>query len=165
MAHSRRNFVIAYMSLVLLPVMGLVGVLKHGHRLTAPLSVEGVWKVQADDARLAALPCGALVANADSTFTISQSGTYLVLDFNNRSKASVPAVLDGTTIKAAIAPAADKASDSDCGADRTLTLSATVDPQADPRSLVGMLSVNDCPSCTPVEVRAVRTPPVAKGAH
>lgn len=164
MAHTRRNFVIAYTFLVLLPVLGLVGVLKHGRGLSAPLSVDGVWKLQADSGRLAALPCGALVSNPDSTFTISQSGTYLVLDFNNRSRNTVPGFLEGTTLKATMdSPAAG--SGSACTGEHALALTATVDPQSDPTSLSGMLSVNGCPSCTPVEIHAVRTPSATKGTH
>jgi hypothetical protein len=31
-----------------------------------------------------------------------------------------------------------------------------VDPKVEPRSLVGTLSVSDCPACAPVALRAIR---------
>lgn len=157
---------IAYVLLVLLPVLGLVGVLRHGRGLTAPLSVDGVWTWQADGSRLATLPCAeSLLSNQNSTLTISQSGANLVLDFNNRAKAAASGVIEGTTLKASIVPPSAGASRTGCTGDHALSLTATVNPNADPRSLVGMLSANGCPSCAPVEIRALRTPVETKGAH
>jgi hypothetical protein len=166
MAHSNRNFVIAYVLLVLLPVLGLVGVLRHGRGLNAPLSVDGVWRWQADSSRLAMLPCAeSLLSNQDPTLTISQSGANLVLDFNNRAKAAASGVIEGTTLKASIVRPPGEVSEAGCTGGRALSLTATVDPKADPRSLVGMLSASGCPACAPVEIRASRAPVGTKAAH
>ena len=48
MPHTNRNFVVAYILLVGLAVARLRGVLKSGRSLTAPISVDGTWKVEAD---------------------------------------------------------------------------------------------------------------------
>lgn len=160
--HTRRNFVIAYAVLVFVPILGLVGVLRYGRGLTAPPSVDGVWKLHADT-NLATLPCGA--ALQDSTFTIAQSGRYLVLDFNSQSKVTSEGVLEGALIKASVAMFPVGSPATSCSDDHSLSLTATIDSHSNPKSLTGVLSANDCPSCTPVEIRAVHTPFPARGAH
>jgi hypothetical protein len=157
MSRTNRNFLIAYAVLVVLPIAGLFGVLKHGRSLAAPISVDGVWRLQADLNQLAALPCGSSLASTQfAAVTISQSGKNFTLSLNNGAKATASGVLEGTTLKAAVLPSAAWASQQGCGTDRVLTLMATVDPKSEPRTLAGLLTVNDCSSCAPVELRAVR---------
>jgi hypothetical protein len=167
MSHNNRNFILAYIFLVGLPVVGLIGILKSGRALTAPISVDGLWQLQADPVRLAALPCGRTLAeNPDTALAISQSGKNFTLSFSNGPKSNASGVLDGTTLKAALVPSPPWSEEVGCGNGRELSLVATVDPKADPRSLVGLLSVNNCPSCGSVEFHAIRrAPPVRKGSH
>jgi hypothetical protein len=46
-SHSNKNFVIAYVFLVVLPITSLVGILHHGRNLKAPASVDAVSKDRA----------------------------------------------------------------------------------------------------------------------
>jgi hypothetical protein len=164
MSHVHRNFILAYALLVALPVVGLIGVLKSGRRLSAPISVDGVWQLQADPARLAAVPCGQLLADTPA-LTISQSGRNFTLSVSNSLKSAASGVIEGTTLKASLMPSSAWSAEGGCGDNRELSLVATVDPTAAPRTLVGVLSVNDCPSCASVAFRAVRqAPPTKKGA-
>jgi len=167
MSNSNRNFIVAYILLVCLPVVGLVGVLKSGHKLTAPISLDGVWQLQADLAQVAALPCGKNLAYApDTAFAISQSGRNFTLTLVNGPKSAGSGFLDGTALKASVVPPAAWSAEAGCGDGRELSLVATVDPKADPRSLAGRLSVSNCPSCASVEFHAVRlAPPAKKGSH
>jgi len=167
MSNANRNFIIAYILLVALPIVGLAGVLKSGRTLTAPISVDGMWRLQADPLLLAALPCGkTLGENPETSLAISQSGRNFTVSLPNGPKTTASGIVDVTTIKASFAPAAEWAATKGCGAGRELSLVATVDTKADPRSLSGMLSLNDCPSCAPVAFRAVRLAPAAKkGLH
>jgi len=172
MSRTNRNFVIAYVLLVGLPILGLVGILKSGRNLTAPISIDGVWQLQADPAQLASMSCGkALGDSSNTTLSISQSGKNFSLGFgsinpSNGLRSVASGVVDGTTLRASLPiPSATSAADGGCGQGRELTLVATVNPKADPRSLAGTLSINGCPSCTPVEFNAVRQTPSKKGAH
>ena len=167
MSRANRNFIIAYILLVGLPIVGLVGVLKKGRSLTAPISVDGVWQVQADPVRVAALPCGRTLASTPETsLAISQSGRNFTLTLVNGPKSTGSGVLDGTSLNASVVPSAAWSEEAGCGNGRELSLVATVDPKTDPRSLAGKLSVNNCPSCTSVEFHAVRlAPPAKKGSH
>jgi hypothetical protein len=161
MMHSNRNFIIAYILLVGLPVLGLVGVLKTGRGVVAPISLDGTWTLQADPLRLASLPCGKSLTTSD--LSISQSGGNFTLSLTNGPKSAASGVLVGNTLKASLFPSLSD--DTDCGRGHELALLATVDPNATPRSLIGTISLSDCPTCKPVEFRAFRRPPAAKGGR
>ena len=166
MSRTNRNFLIAYAALVVLPIGGLLGLLKHGRTLGAPISVDGVWRLQADLSQLAALPCGSSLASTQySAVTISQSGKNFTLSLNNGPNATASGIVEGTTLKASVLPSAAWASQAGCGSDHVLTLIATVDPKSEPRTLAGLLTVNECPSCTPVELRGVREIQSGKKSH
>jgi hypothetical protein len=167
MSNTNRNFIIAYVLLVGLPIIGLLGVLKRGQALTAPISVDGMWQLQADPVRLAALPCGKTLAfTPDMALAISQSGRNFTLSLANGPKSTASGTLDGTVLKASVVPSAAWSDEAGCGNGRELSLVATVDPKADPRSLTGTVSAKDCPSCASVEFHAVRLSPAArKGSH
>jgi hypothetical protein len=165
-SHTNRNFIIAYILLVGLPIVGLLGVLRSGRKLSAPISVDGLWHLQIDPARLASLPCGnALASSPDTALAISQSGTNFTLTLANGPKATAEGQLNGTALKASIAPAPEWSAQAGCGNDRGLALVATVDPKSEPKSLVGTLSVNNCPSCEAVEIRAVKQNPAKRIGH
>ena len=165
MSHTSRNFVVAYILLVGLPLLGLAGVLRSGRRLTAPVSVDGAWKIETDAGLLAGPSCDK-PGSAFSSMVISQSGKSFVVTFNNVSKIASSGILDGKNLKVSVVPERDPSSKSGCTNDQPLTLTATIDPNAEPRSLTGVLSVNGCPSCVPVKFHAVRQPRAAGGgAH
>lgn len=160
MSHANRNFVIAYIILVGLPLLGLAGVLRSGRTLNAPFSVDGAWKIETIANRSSA--CGNLLSSiANAPVTISQSGKSAVIGL--KSGKTTTGTLDGTILKAQFA-GADNPTAADCS-DRSLALTATVDPRAEPRTLSGALSVDGCASCV-LEFRATRQLRGAEGgAH
>jgi len=155
MSRTNRNFLIAYILLVGLPVVGLVGVLKAGNNLNAPVSVDGIWKFQT--ARSGSFPClKSLDSFQDTEVAISQSGKSLVMNLNNGAKGNGSGIIEGTTLRALFHPSAAPAREDGCGGDQLLALTATVDPKTEPRTLVGMLSIHACESCTTVKFHAVQ---------
>src|SRR5712691_9738620 len=104
MSHTNRNFVIAYILLVGLPLLALAGVLKSGRSLNAPFSVDGAWKLDAEAAHASTAPCGGFLSSvSNSQISISQSGTSLVIGLGGKTTTST---LSGKTIKAQFAGAA-----------------------------------------------------------
>lgn len=166
-AHPNRNFILAYILLVALPIVGLLAVLKSGRALKAPVSVDGVWRLQVDPASLATLPCGKTLAdNPEAALSISQSGRNFTLNLANGPKSASSGVIEGTTVNASIAPSPESSAQAGCAVDQSLTLVATVDPKANPRTLSGQISASHCPSCSAIEFQAVRqNPPVTRGLH
>lgn len=157
MKRTNGSFLLAYLLLVVLPLLGLTGVLKQGHKLTAPIAVGGLWKMQVDGGNVATLPCGkSLLASGDSSFVISQSGKTFTLNFINSAMFSISGTVEGTTIKANVSPSPALAKEAGCGAERVFSLTATANSEANVSSLAGALSVSDCQACAPVEFRAFR---------
>jgi hypothetical protein len=157
MSGTNKNFVVAYAFLVVLPLLGLAGILNYGRRLTAPLSVDGVWHFETGFNELAHLLCvKADVPIHDGSVVISQSGKVLALNVSGQPRPAAMGSIEGNNITASISLPAGSRQSAGCRNDRQLTLSATVTPDADPRFLVAVLTLKDCASCTPVEFHAVR---------
>jgi len=165
LSRKNRNFVIAYILLVGLPIAGLLGVLKHGRSLTAPVSVDGNWQLQGNLPELAALPCGiSSPASDEPVLSISQSGRNFELNLPNGFRTETSGMIDGTTLKATLTPAVQPRA-LGCGKDRAVTLIASLNPDAQPKTLEGTIAVDGCPTCTPIKFVAVRQKPAVKGAH
>jgi hypothetical protein len=163
MSKANRNFIIAYVVLVGLPILGLMGVLKTGRTLTAPLSVDGTWKLQADLVRLQSLPCGKALASPDLAMAVSQSGANFTLELVSGPKSQSSGVLDGTNWVASIMPFAGN--DAECGPGREFELVAVLDPKANPQSISGTIAVSGCSACSPLEFRAFRQSSAGKSSR
>lgn len=130
-------------------MLGLAGVLKAGRHLSAPVSVDGAWKL---DSQLASGQCSqSLAALQDSGLNISQSGQGLVLTAGPKSAGS--GSIDGTALSGSISLNNE---DQACG---TANLTASIDNKTEPRSMSGTISFAGCPNCTPLTYRAVRQTP------
>lgn len=156
MKRTNLSFAVAYLVLVALPLVVLTGVLRSGRTLAAPVSVGGLWGIQANPDKVFALPCGKPLAAADANFTILQSGKNFTLNFANSTMSSMSGVVEGSAIKASILPAAGWAKAAGCNEGRSLTLTATVDSNVNAQFLSGTLLLDDCPACVPVQFHAVR---------
>jgi hypothetical protein len=117
--------------------------------------VDGAWKVDAGAAHAPATPCGDFLSSvSNSPVSISQSGTSLVIGLG--SGKTTMGTLDGKIIKAQFAASASPNAE-DCS-DHNLSLTATLDPLTEPRTLSGRISVEGCATCAPVEFHATRQP-------
>jgi hypothetical protein len=166
MSGSNRNFVLAYTFLVILPLVGLAGILKAGRHLTAPISIDGLWTMRVDSTQIDSLPCGKfLAATPDQTIAIAQSGRSFVLTFPSGSKLAGPGDLNGTTLRASLT-APSESPDSSCPGGSQLSLLASLDRRVDSNLLTGTVSVPNCQSCAPVGFQAERqAPATTKGGH
>lgn len=154
---ASKNFAAAYLILVVIPILGLAGVLRIGGKLIAPSAIGGHWKMQANAPSLAPLPCAGFMATMrDVDFTISQSGKYLALRFANSVMPSASGLIEGTTIKVSIPLPPKAVKEVGCSGGHVFSLIATLDSKATPNSMAGLLSVKDCAACSPAEFRAVR---------
>ena len=161
MSRTSSNFVVAYILLVGLPLLGLAGVLRTGRSLTAPSSVDGVWKFEADANSVSPQGCAKIASPlANASAVISQSGKSLVLTFNGPSKIVASGSIEGKSLTAAINPAPDT-SGAVCSGGQIVSFTATVDPKSEPRALAGVLTMNGCSSCAPIPFHALRQARVA----
>jgi hypothetical protein len=158
-SHASKRFVVAYILLVGLPLLGLVGVLKVGHSVSAPVSIDGAWKLDVDNP--VSGPCGkALASLPTSAFNISQSGKNLVLNLNSRPAGS--ATIDGNRFNGVLELSDVPVDDQACPNHSTLHLLASVDAKTEPRVMTGTISVNGCARCATMNYQAVRQDSAAK---
>src|SRR5580658_3455681 len=169
---TNKGFVVAYTLLVALPLLGLVGVLRSGRGLVAPISVDGVWKFSGDGAGPSAGRCGkALASLQDSLVTISQSGKRLSLSLNDLSlndgqPAGGSGVIEGTMLNGTIPLLESSTNESGCGNNVVLAFTATVLRKPESRSMQGTVAVSGWPSCASRKYQAVRQTLSSRGdAH
>lgn len=136
MSNANRNFIIAYILLVALPLACLGAVFKVGRKLTAPVSVDGTWNVEADLSQISSLPCGKALSTLGSAFVISQSGKNFILT-PQAPKVEVAGSIDGTELKARVLRPADGTKEDGC---TEILLQASIDPKAHPKTLAGTIS-------------------------
>jgi hypothetical protein len=161
MSTTGRNFVVAYILLVGVPLLALAGVLRAGRSLTAPASIDGTWKLQANPEASSSQPaCAAEMASlAREPLIISQSGKSLILTFTAGAKPSGSGWIESPNLTASFPLSAT----STCGSRARLAFRAVVDPKSEPKSLIGSLFNEDCSSCAPLRFRAVRLPKAQSG--
>ena len=154
MSRLDKNFAVAYVFLVALPIFGLVGILRSGQNLKAPTSVDGVWTIQAAATKRTMPSCmSALGFDLDTPVTISQSGKNFAI---NAGEIGGTGLIEGTTLQASLRPAGTLLPAPNCGGDGSVLLTATVEAKASPRVLSGALSLASCPSCESVKFHAVK---------
>ena len=138
-----------YAVLVVLPVAGVLGILRAGRHLTAPLAVGGDYAIQSVDT------VGCASSRPDRVsgrVRVVQSGTRVEV----RVAGSVDAVFDGR-VEARRIQAVARARKTSSGDAGTLRLDATVLGPADSLQLRGTLS-----DCAPLGFRAFTAAPAAK---
>ncbi|MGO8735548.1 MAG: hypothetical protein ACLQVM_22445 [Terriglobia bacterium] len=165
---GKRKLVTDYIIFVGVPLLALVGILRAGKHLTAPVAVHGTWSVQADFHPWQGVPCGALLINSQPLLLgIDQSGSNLTLTLNDPAKTALPATIDGfslsTTFSAGrggTAPAPRP--DAGCLGSQPLRIQATVNQHEKQRSLAGTFNLDGCASCPPVAFSAARLMPTGR---
>ena len=157
-----------YILFVGVPLLALVGILRAGSHLTAPVAVHGDWSVQADFGPWQGVPCGALLINSQPLLLrIDQSGSNLTLTLNDAAKTALPATIEGFSIsttfptgRGGTAPAPRP--DSGCLGSQSLRIQAAVNQHEKQRSLAGTFRLDGCASCPPVAFSATRLMPTGR---
>lgn len=156
---SRGRLIVAYVALVVVPILGLIAILRRGQHLTAPLSVAGTWNLDADFSSFGSDPCRDLLARVNQPFmSISQSGADLLFSLNNPQKTTLPGIVQDSTLKVGATDLKSSESASEgCRDARAIHLEATVGKEeTGQRVLRGKLSISGCAACVPVSFRAVQ---------
>jgi hypothetical protein len=154
----KRKLIFAYLSLVGIPVLALLGILRRGQRLTPPVSVGGAWNLEADFSALAGAPCRDLLLSVKQPFlSISQSGPSLAFTINDSQRTTLTGTIQKTSLSMGPGPSgtADGGIGS-CADPRVIHLVAEVGKEAEQRILTGTLSIVDCADCKPIPFRATR---------
>lgn len=154
----KRKLMVAYVCLVGLPLLALVGIVRAGQYLRPPISLGGEWNLEADFGSWQSKPCRELVAAVHQPFfSVSQSGSNLAVTLNNPQKTVLAGELRGTSLTiGAGGPHRSPSRFAACGNAEAVRLIARVTGQARQRLLEGTLDLEGCPKCPPVPFRATR---------
>lgn len=154
---SKRKLIVAYICLVGMPLLGLLGILRAGQRLTPPVSVGGAWYLEANFEALSSGSCRDLLTSVNQPFlSILQSGANLALSLNNPQKTTLPGSIRGAVITVSQQDAPVSEETGECTNPQSIQLNATVDNQGGKRILTGTLAIQGCAACQPIHFRAVR---------
>ena len=165
---TKRKLVTDYILFVGVPLFALVGILRAGKHLTAPVALHGNWSVQADFGPWKGVPCGAVLINSQPLLLrIDQSGRALTLTLNDPARTALPATIDGLSLSTTFssgrgrtAPASSP--DAGCLGSQSLRIQAAVNQHEKQRSLVGTFSLDGCASCPPIAFNATRLMPTGR---
>lgn len=158
MSSTGKNFVFAYAFLVVLPLVGLAGILRSGRSLHAPATIDGPWALRLDPPSNSAACANFWTTLSEKPLSLSQSGTGFVLSLPGAPAITGSGTLDGATLHASFDT--NTAVNTGCNG-HAVTMAANRDLAG---KLSGTFAIADCPSCPPVGFLAERPAP-DKGGH
>jgi hypothetical protein len=159
-----RRLVVAYVLLVGLPLVLLLIILRAGSHLKAPLSVAGAWTVTADPTPIADTRCKELLENIRQPFiNVSQSGTKLIFNLNDKAGTAIPGAIQDATLT--MAQDSALSSPGGCSDPQAIYLEAKVENHGPERTMTGVLGFRGCDACAPVSFRAVRKARAGNGGE
>jgi hypothetical protein len=148
---------VAYIWLVGVPLLGLIGILNVGRHLHAPAAVGGDWNLEGDLQRTLSPACRSPLVQRQLTLTISQSGRYLILTLDQMQGAGQ---VENTTMSGAVSAVTNGIS---CASGEEVAhLNARIEPSVDGDLMTGVIEIRGCSGCVPFPFRATRRPASTK---
>ena len=154
--------VLLYLGLVGLPVLGILGLLQVGQRLSAPISLAGTWNAQlSPESESTAADPG---LPRPVVLTITQSGSDVILVFDDDQRTTLVGKIQGAIIDAtAVRQDGTTANYAADFGNTPRSLRASIDWRAEPRRLVGVLVLDRGRLHAEVPILAIRKDKVRKG--
>jgi len=143
---------LAYLLLVGLPVILMVGTLRVGRRIAAPFSIGGSWAVTLDPVAQLDGCAGWRPDRRELIAEVSQSGTSVAITLNDSRKTVLNSTLSYRRIIGSSAPVRIAGCQ-----DMRLVIDANVASEVMGRSLAGRFLLADCPGCGSIPFRASRS--------
>ena len=156
---GRMRDLVAYLLVVGTPLLGLLGVLRVGERVRAPVAVHGAYVLHVGDPSWAqAQPClRYLLSGSDSTLHITQAGAQLAATLGPEGNVSLRGELTRDTVRLAGAIEAAAMPDSvRCAQGDSLSLLAVATRDNAMKRLHGALVAASCTACGAIQVSAER---------
>jgi hypothetical protein len=155
----QKNFLLAYILLVGLPLLGVFTVLKGGRGLVPLPAMSGDWDLSVDASTAAANNCFAPLTVPRQTVAISQSGADVIVSFKQLREISIAGTLEGNHLTGITGPSGPAGT---CAEGAALRWTATVMGAPGQRTLDGHFFIDACASCAPAAFHAVRRSPLRK---
>ena len=152
--------ILLYVILVGVPVLGIVGLLRVGQRVSAPISLAGKWSAQLTPPNPQDLAGNnSLLRPGPTNLKISQSGTHLLLSFEDEQNTTLVGNIQDETINAVRRGATETHKSEGT---TSVNLNARVDRHTDPDRLLGIVIFDYGSVRTEVPLTATRQSGVRK---
>jgi hypothetical protein len=135
--------ILLYISLVGLPIAGMVVALHLGRGLAAPASVAGVWRVELVPPAGGIQQCNEATAPGAPSLQIIQSGRRIAISVGDEKKVAAVGEIRETTLTAA---------------GDSLQVKARLHPEGDRTRLQGFISLRVCGNPAEMEFHATLAP-------
>ena len=146
---TRQRFLVVYTCLVGLPVFGVLGALRLGRDLVAPVAVSGSWILETE----APVPGGACAdaVSRHRVLTVSQSGRYVTVRVADPQTPAVAGTIEGNVLSVGDASGSVAR---DCRDASGIYLHATVRGEGAQPRLTGTLHAAGC-ECPAISFHSV----------
>jgi len=145
-----------YVFLIGAPALGVLGLLRMGRDLTPPISIKGTWTTEVAPQAPGEQPCEEALRFNHKTLTISQSGLYLLLKFDDEKGTTLDGQIQNTTITAEARHRSAAAASAQADA-AAISIHASLDrQQLEPERLRGEFTLDGCPPGIKVAFIATR---------
>ena len=134
-----------YFLLIGAPALGVLGLLRMGRDLSAPVSIKGTWAVEIVPQTSGEQACEEALRFDHKTLTISQSGLYLRLKFDDEKGTTLDGQIQNATVTAEARHRSTAAASAQADA-AAVSIYASLDrQQLEPDRLRGELTLDGCP--------------------
>jgi hypothetical protein len=147
--------IVAYLLFVGGPLLGLLGVLRVGRGIDAPMAVHGTYAVVPHDSSLPGCYRYLLAAN-DSTLRLRQSGAQLTATLGPEQEVVLRGALTGEHVRLGGVIEAVAADSVSCREGDALRVTARVIRDARSTRLDGELEASGCTECGPMRITGTR---------
>lgn len=147
-----------YLTLVGVPLLGLLGILRIGETLDVPASIGGIWSVDSSMAQGVQRSCTPIeLPSARAEMTVIQSGRYVLIRFNDSARTTLSGRFHARKLTARHVLPSEAQIEGVCGASLPALLQLELQSRTGATDrLSGVWRMPGCDVCPPMAFRALR---------
>jgi hypothetical protein len=152
------KIILLYVTLVGILLLGLLGILRVGEKLNAPLNVSGEYEINSEFVNIIDKSCTPLIFHKEEPqLTVEQSGIYLTAKFNDVNKTEMSGKLENNKMIFSQVIQAKKDAAKVCGSEIKAELSVNI-IQSDTAEdeIAGTWNIPDCGTSAKIKFSAVK---------
>ena len=152
------KIILLYVTLVGVLLVVLLGILRIGEKLNAPINVSGKWEINDDFVKIISESCTPLTFHKEKPrLIVEQSGIYLKAKFNDENKTEMSGKLENNKMVFSQIIQANRDSAKTCGNSLNAELSVNViQSETDQDELSGEWHTPNCTTCGQIKFSAVK---------
>ncbi len=150
---------VLYFILVVLPLVGVLAILRSGSHLVPPVAINGKWVINKEEGSDRSYCNNLVIVANEPKLSITQSGQWIDIQFNDDQTTAFRGLLQDSQLNTqTVHPVVVTDKNSHCIGNNRLALEATFVKEGEQTKLSGVIKVDGCDSCAPVPFTATRIP-------